>query len=85
MGFSAWLLLRTAHRARRNRLHKLTVFQAGFGSPVKDEISYLENLNSCVLQVQKVGSAQLSTIVHLITQDKGPPSLPGKRRLRQWI
>lgn len=29
------------------------IFQAGFGSRIKDEVFYLENLNSCVLRMQK--------------------------------
>lgn len=52
-GFSAWPLLRKAHTARTNRLHKLIIFQAGFSSPIKNRVFYLENLNSCVLQMQK--------------------------------
>lgn len=44
------------HAAHRNRLHKLLIFQAGFGSPIKDEVFYLENLDSCVLGMQRWGA-----------------------------
>lgn len=45
-----------AHAAHRSRLHKLLIFQAGFGSPKKDEVFYLENLDSCALGMQRWGA-----------------------------